>query len=92
LSGSSNGNPLLRRVALAVPEQRRDLDLSQRDLAAASGVSRATIAKLERGERVDPALVIRLALAMAALELYGAPRPAPAALSLTPFDRIGVAS
>ncbi len=65
------------RVALAIPEQRRELGLSVHQLARCSGVSRDTITKLERGGRVDPALVVHVAAALMVLELHSEPEPAP---------------
>jgi transcriptional regulator with XRE-family HTH domain len=61
------------RVALAIPEQRHALGLSLRELARASGVSRWTITKLERGGRVEPALVVKLAATLTVFELYAKP-------------------
>jgi transcriptional regulator with XRE-family HTH domain len=61
---------LVERAALAVPEQRRDLGLSLSELARLAGVSRSTVTRVERGGRVDPALVLRVAAALTVLELY----------------------
>ena len=36
------GNAIVERLELAIPEQRLDLDLSLRELARLSGVSRST--------------------------------------------------
>jgi transcriptional regulator with XRE-family HTH domain len=63
------------RLAMAIAEQRTDLGLSLRDVEKLSGVSRPTIAKLERGGRVNPALVVRVATALNVIELAS---PAPA--------------
>ena len=63
-------DPTLQRVALAVGEQRLDLGVSLRTLERCSGVSRATIRKIERGGRVNPALLVRVAGALSTLELY----------------------
>jgi transcriptional regulator with XRE-family HTH domain len=61
------------RLALAIPEARLDHGLSQRQLAALSGVSRHMIRKLERGGNVDPALLVRLGAAFLVLDAYRAP-------------------
>jgi predicted transcriptional regulator len=65
---------MTERVALAIPEQRRELGLSVRRLAILSGVSRDSITKLEGGGHVHPALVVRVATALTVLELYAKPR------------------
>jgi DNA-binding XRE family transcriptional regulator len=75
----------LDRLALAIQGQRLDLGLSRRTLAACSEVSEATIVRIEAGVRVRPANLIRVALALTALELYGAPAPEQLAVPLTPF-------
>jgi transcriptional regulator with XRE-family HTH domain len=61
---------MTERVALAVPEQRLELGLSLNQLARYSGVSRSTIARIERGQRVSPVLLLRVAGALTTLELY----------------------
>jgi len=63
----------LQRVAHAVPEARREHGLSQRQLAAFSGVSATTIRKLERGGEIDPVLLMRLAAAVVVLDAYRPP-------------------
>jgi transcriptional regulator with XRE-family HTH domain len=63
----------LQRVAHAVPEARREHGLSQRRLAAISGVSATTIRKLERGGKIDPGLLVRLGAAMVVLDAYRPP-------------------
>ena len=68
------GNPLLVRVAAAVPEQRRELGLSVTQLAHVARVSRSTIGKIERGGHVRPELLLRIASALMTLELYQGPR------------------
>jgi len=60
-------------VAFAIPEQRRELRLSVRELARLSGVSRDTISRLEHGGQVSPALVVRVATALTVVELYAEP-------------------
>jgi DNA-binding XRE family transcriptional regulator len=68
---------LLLDVSATVREGRRRLDLSQRELAAATGLSQSAVVRLESG-RDDPRLswVIRaLSLMDDALELPGAARP-----------------
>ena len=75
----------LDRLALAVPEQRHDLELSRRALSECSGVSQATIQRIEAGVRVRPANLVRVALALTALELYSEPKPEQVALPLTLF-------
>jgi transcriptional regulator with XRE-family HTH domain len=68
-------NALVDRIATAVGEQRPDTGISMSELSRLSGVSRSTIRKLERGGRIDPALVVRLALTLTVLELYRPPAP-----------------
>jgi transcriptional regulator with XRE-family HTH domain len=69
-----NGTPAIDRIAISLSEARLDHGLSQRQLAALSGVSRPTIAKAERGGRVHPALLVRLAATLVVLDVY---RPGP---------------
>jgi transcriptional regulator with XRE-family HTH domain len=69
---------LLTRIGLAVAEGRREHELSERQLAALSGVSRATIRKNERGGCIRPDLLMRLATVIAVADVYAPPwRPAP---------------
>jgi transcriptional regulator with XRE-family HTH domain len=68
------------RLADVVTEQRADLGLSLRDLEALSGISRRTITKLERGGRVSPALIVRVASALNVVELITPPLDEPAEL------------
>ncbi|MCB0994099.1 MAG: helix-turn-helix transcriptional regulator [Acidimicrobiales bacterium] len=50
-----------RDLGAAVRQARRDLDLSQADLAAAAGVSRQWLSALERGKRTaELGLVLRV--------------------------------
>jgi transcriptional regulator with XRE-family HTH domain len=70
----SKRNDVVHRIALAIPEQRRDLGLSARALAQLSGVSRHTIGKLEAGGMIGAPLLLRLASTLTLLELYAAPR------------------
>jgi transcriptional regulator with XRE-family HTH domain len=63
-------NQTIEHMAAALTEARLDLDLSQRDLALLSGVSAATIRKLEHGGRVHPALIVRIATALTVFELH----------------------
>jgi transcriptional regulator with XRE-family HTH domain len=72
------------RIALAIPEARLDHGLSQRQLAALSGVSATTIRKLERGGRVAPALLIRLGAALVVLDAYRPPSFADEVAALLP--------
>ena len=58
---------------MAVGEGRLDHGLSQRQLARLSGVSRPTIAKIEAGGHVHPALVVRLAAALLVLDVHRQP-------------------
>ena len=51
----------ISRLQLGAQVQRIELGLSPGQLAELSGVSRTTIARIEAGEPVDPAIVIRLA-------------------------------
>jgi transcriptional regulator with XRE-family HTH domain len=66
-------DPTLQRVAHAVGEQRLDLGLSLRKLERCSGVSRATIKRIERGVSVDPVLLLRVAGVLTTLELHRPP-------------------
>jgi transcriptional regulator with XRE-family HTH domain len=66
----NDGNGTVARIAAAVPEQRRDLDVSLRGLARLSGVSRSTITKVEKGKPVEPALLLQIAATLTLLELY----------------------
>lgn len=61
------------RIAVSLPEARLEHGLSQRWLAALSGVSRGTIAKVEAGDRVHPALLVRLGTALVVLDAYRPP-------------------
>jgi len=63
-------DPTLQRVADAIPGQRASLQLSLNQLARCSRVSRGTIRRIERGQQVDPALLLRVAGALTTLELY----------------------
>lgn len=68
-------NGAVERMAAAVPEQRRDLELSLRSLSRLSGVHRETISRLERGGRIDPVLLVRVAATLSTLEQYSEPAP-----------------
>jgi transcriptional regulator with XRE-family HTH domain len=61
------------RIIAAIPEGRLDHGLSQRQLAALSGVSATTIRKLERGGRINPALLVRLGTALVVLDAFRQP-------------------
>jgi transcriptional regulator with XRE-family HTH domain len=61
------------RLALVVPEQRAELGVSVSQLARLAQVSRSTVTKVERGGRVNPALLLRIASALTTIELYAAP-------------------
>jgi transcriptional regulator with XRE-family HTH domain len=69
---SDSTPPTIARIVAAIPEGRLDHGLSQRQLAALSGVSATTIRKLERGGRVDPALLVRLGVALVVLDAFRA--------------------
>jgi transcriptional regulator with XRE-family HTH domain len=71
----------LDRIALALREQRLELGVSQRQLAALSGVSRDTIVKLERGGQVSPKLLLGIAAVLTLLEVYSPPQPEPVAFA-----------
>jgi transcriptional regulator with XRE-family HTH domain len=75
-------NTLIHRVSLAIPEQRRELDLSLSELARVSGVSRSTLTRVERGGRVGDALVVKVASALLALELHAPPAPIESATAM----------
>ncbi len=74
------------RVALALRDRRRDMGISRRELAECAGVSPATIVRLEEGTRVRPSSVTRVAVAMAAFELYASAPKAEA--EATPEDEL----
>ena len=57
----------------SISEARLEHGLSQRQLAALSGVSATTIRKAERGGRVDPALLIRLGGTFIVLDAFRPP-------------------
>jgi transcriptional regulator with XRE-family HTH domain len=63
-------DPLLPRVARAVPEARLEHRISQRRLAELAGVSPTTISRLEGGKRVRPGLLVRIASAVFVLDVY----------------------
>jgi transcriptional regulator with XRE-family HTH domain len=71
-----NGNPLIERVALAIPEQRLELGLSVSETARLSGVSRPTVAKMMRGQRVSAKSLLQVARTLATLKGYVAPSEA----------------
>jgi transcriptional regulator with XRE-family HTH domain len=75
-------NSLVDRIRLAVPEQRQDLDLSLGELARPSGVSRATVTRLEAGRPIDVVLLMRIAVALLVLELARPPGPKATLLEL----------
>jgi transcriptional regulator with XRE-family HTH domain len=56
-------------IALAICEARLEHGLSQRQLADWTGISAATIRKIERGEWVKPRLVLQAAAALAVLDM-----------------------
>jgi DNA-binding XRE family transcriptional regulator len=72
-----NGNTLIHRIAFAVSEARASHGLSEAQLAALAGVSRATVHKLERTGRIRPDLAVRIAIAVAVCDLYAHPAPEP---------------
>jgi transcriptional regulator with XRE-family HTH domain len=62
------------RVAISLPEARLEHGLSQRRQAALSGASPSSIRKVERGGRVtDPALLVRIGVALIVLDVYRPP-------------------
>lgn len=67
------GTSLLSRIGLAVSEALAEHGLSLKELAALSGVSRATCTKLVRGGRVRLDLAVRIATAVAVVDLYSSP-------------------
>jgi transcriptional regulator with XRE-family HTH domain len=71
---NSKTHSAVERVALALAEARVEHGLSQRQLAALSGVSRRSISKLEAGGRIDPMLVVKLGATLAVFDLYRPPR------------------
>jgi transcriptional regulator with XRE-family HTH domain len=79
----------LDRIALALREQRLELGVSQRRLAALSGVSRETIAKAERGDQVSPKLLLGIAAVLTLLEVYTPPQPEPVAFARSVVDENG---
>jgi transcriptional regulator with XRE-family HTH domain len=79
----------LDRIALALREQRLELGVSQRRLAALSGVSRETIAKVEGGGQVSPKLLLGIAAVLTLLEVYAPPQPEPVAFARSVVDENG---
>jgi transcriptional regulator with XRE-family HTH domain len=80
------GTSLLSRIADAVGEALVERDLSLRELSQLSGVSRATCTKLAKGGRVRPDLAVKIATAVAVVDLYSTP-PTIAPVPETPcFD------
>jgi transcriptional regulator with XRE-family HTH domain len=69
-----DGTPAINRIAISLPEARAEHGLSQRQLALLSGVSAATIRKIERGDSVDPALLVKLGATLLVLDAYQPPR------------------
>ena len=69
-----HGYTPIDRVASSLGEARCDHSLSQRQLARLSGVSASTVRKIERGGRVDPALLVRLGATADGADVYRAPR------------------
>lgn len=65
----------IARIALAIQEQRHDLELSRRELAECAEVSEATVQRIERGVKVRSANLIRVAAALTTIELYSEPKP-----------------
>lgn len=74
------------RIALAVPEQRRALGLSLNETAKLAGVSRGTVARIERGHTVNPMLVVKVAVVLTVVELY-APLPLDPLVLVQPHRR-----
>jgi transcriptional regulator with XRE-family HTH domain len=70
---ASERTTLIRRIGLAVSEARLEHRLSERQLSILSGVSRATIRKLEHGGRVRPDLAVRVAAAILVCDTYRPP-------------------
>ena len=64
---------LIRRIAFALGEARSGHRLSERQLARLAGVSRGPVHRLERTGQCRPDLAVRVALALAVVDLYGAP-------------------
>jgi transcriptional regulator with XRE-family HTH domain len=65
------------RIGLAVSEARFEHDLSLSELARRSGVHRATIRRLERGDTVRDDLATRVGLALLVVDAYREPEPPP---------------
>lgn len=71
-------NDVLARIALAIPAQRAAVGLSLTKTAELAGVSRATLVRVERGQRVLPKNVFKLAWTLTLCEL-NMPSPSPPA-------------
>ena len=83
----------LKRVQLVAQEQRIELGLSPGQLAELSGISRATIASVEAGRPVDPAIVVRLASVLNTVELAtphedGAQSPSGGVVAALPAEEV----
>jgi transcriptional regulator with XRE-family HTH domain len=64
---------ILQRIGDALGEQRRDLGLSRREVSMFTGVSNATVARIERGDRVSAKTLLKVAGVLTMLELYSPP-------------------
>ena len=56
------------RIAISLSEARLEHGLSQRQLAALSGLSASTIRRIERGGRADAALLVQFGTVLVVLE------------------------
>lgn len=65
VSGKADVSPILRRLGAAMRTRRKELGLSQEELAHAAEIDRSHMGKLERGERNVTLLnIVRIAVAL----------------------------
>ena len=58
------------RIVATIAEALSEHGITQFELAELAGVGRSSIQKVERGERIEPRLVMKLATALAVLDLH----------------------
>ncbi|MGD0196540.1 MAG: helix-turn-helix transcriptional regulator [Solirubrobacteraceae bacterium] len=80
---------LLAEIGRRLQTQRLDRNLTQDELAAEAGVSRDTVARLERGQSVSLSHALRILRALALLEGLAALIPEPLPSPLEQLERAG---
>jgi transcriptional regulator with XRE-family HTH domain len=71
---------LIGRIGLALREAQLEHDLSEREVARLSGVSRPTVHKLATGGTVRSDLAVRVAGAVMVVDLFSQPAPSGPAI------------